>query len=820
VQGLRHLLVILLLGGLPLRALDVIVHGRVVDENAAPVPGARVTLRPGPIETQSGPTGTFTVTLSAPGHYVIHVDRDGYYELKDQTVEVEGSREITLVINTVREVFQSMDVNERPSPIDLAQTQKEERLSGTIVNDIPYPASHSLRNSMKLMPGVVQDSTGALHFNGSSEDQVLYLLNGFNITDPITGRLQTRLGMEGVRSLQYSSGLYSPEFGKGSAGALAIRTNSGADEFRYTATNFLPGADMQDGIRLGDWYPRFGFSGPIVRRRAWFADNIDAEYNQAVVSGLPRGANTRSGWAGGNLLHTQVNITPTNILFADFLVNINHEGRVGLGPLDPVSTTLNLRSRQYFASVKDQAYLGRGALIEFGYAHNYVAGRQFSHGRELYVVSPGGRSGNHFQNFNQTASRDQILADAYLPAFRLAGTHQIKTGADANRLHYTGDFRRTGYQIVGLSGQLLSRTMYQGPAFFRISDTEMSFYVLDSWRLNKHLQVDLGVRHDWDQQIRDHAWSPRIAFSWAPFAAGRTRLSGGYAVTHDAVNFNLLGRPMDQVAATVQYNADGTPSGPASMATFARGSGPLRLPRGTNWSLGVDHQLKEHVFASAYYMRRRGSDGFTFVNATDAGEPPFESSLSEILINGRYQLMNLRRDNFDKVEVSVRQTLKGQHEWMASYTFSRAHTNSVLNLHDRQSLQVTQTLQPLPWDTPNRLMGWAYLPMPWKDWAIAVLADARTGFPFSIQDEAGRVVGSVNAQRYPWNFDLNVHLERMFTLRGYRFALRGGVNNATGRANPTAVNNTAGSPQFLQFYGEEGRHFVARIRFFGRASGK
>jgi len=34
------------------------------------------------------------------------------------------------------------------------------------------------------------------------------------------------------------------------------------------------------------------------------------------------------------------------------------------------------------------------------------------------------------------------------------------------------------------------------------------------------------------------------------------------------------------------------------------------------------------------------------------------------------------------------------------------------------------------------------------------------------------------------------------------------------------VNNTAGSPQFLQFYGEEGRHFVARIRFFGRASGK
>ncbi|MCE5308158.1 MAG: hypothetical protein LLG20_11005, partial [Acidobacteriales bacterium] len=74
--------------------------------------------------------------------------------------------------------------------------------------------------------------------------------------------------------------------------------------------------------------------------------------------------------------------------------------------------------------------------------------------------------------------------------------------------------------------------------------------------------------------------------------------------------------------------------------------------------------------------------------------------------------------------------------------------------------------------------------------------------------------------RYPFNFDLNVHLERMFTFHGYRFALRGGINNATGHANPTAVNNTIGSPQFLQFYGKEGRHLVARIRFFGRAANK
>jgi hypothetical protein len=46
------------------------------------------------------------------------------------------------------------------------------------------------------------------------------------------------------------------------------------------------------------------------------------------------------------------------------------------------------------------------------------------------------------------------------------------------------------------------------------------------------------------------------------------------------------------------------------------------------------------------------------------------------------------------------------------------------------------------------------------------------------------------------------------------------MNNITDRLNPTAVNNVVGAPGFRQFYGAEGRHFVVRIRFFGRARGK
>ena len=811
----------------PLGAASVTLSGRVVDENEAPVGSARITVRAansttpgGPWQSQTDPTGTFALTLPQPGDYLINVDREGYYALRDHPIHAENDQQVTLVVSAIREVFQSTNVNEETSPVDISQTRNAERLTGTEINDVFYPNSHSLRNAMKLMPGVLEDPTGALHFNGSSENQVLYVLNGFDITDPISNLFQTKLAVEGVRSLDYSSARYSPEFGKGSAGVLAINTENGTDAFHYTTTDFIPGISIQHGLRIGNWYPRVGASGPIVRGRAWFSDTFNSEYTSAFFTDLPSGQNTRSGWAGSNLLHTQINMTPANILFADFLLNVDNENRLGLGALDPVSTTLNVQTREYFGSVKDQIYLGHGALVEFGYAHNYFSDGQTPQGQNLYVFSPAGRSGNYFVTSTQTAARDQVLINGYLPSFQFFGSHQIKAGVDDDFLYYNGDFRRTGYELIGISGQLLSKTLFQGSGLFHLSETLASAYVLDTWRVSKRLQLDLGLREDWDRRIGDFVWSPRLAFSWAPFASARTRISGGYSITPDAVSLEILGRPLDQSAVTTNYNLDGIPAGPPLLTAFTRGNGPLELPRASNWSIGVDHEVSPHLFANAKYLRRRTSDGFAFVNTLALDAPPSELPLPNAASGGIYQLTNLRNDDYDAFQVSARQTFSGQYEWMISYTRSRAQSNAVLDFNSADPLQVLSNLVPMPWDSPNRVLGWAYLPLPWKKWAVAVLADARTGYPFSVQQQTGVISGAVDSRRYPLNFDLDIAIERMVTLRGYRFALRVGMDNVTDQANPTAVDNTIGSAHFLQFYGAEGRHFVARIRFFGRAAAK
>lgn len=782
--------------------------GRVVDENDIPVKQARVIVKNAAGEVAQAatdPTGAFSVLLPLPGDYLLNVRAEGHFELRDRPIHVDNSSEITLTLNPLREVFQSMDVNGSPSPLDLEQTGQKTALSGTEINDIPFPSSHSLRNSMRLMPGVLQDPTGALHFEGAAENQVLYTLNGFNIGNPLTGRFQTRLAIEGIRSLEFWTGRYSPEFGKGSAGVLAIHTDSGADQFRYTVTNFVPGIDTRRGFYFGNWTPRFGVSGPIWRGRAWFADNFDAQYHQAFINGLPKGQDQQSGWGGSNLLHTQVNLTPSNILFADFLINNDVQNRAGLGPLDPVSTTTNQRGREYFVSVKDQMYFGHGMLVEFGYAHNHFFNRVIPQGDQPYIISPNGRSGNYWVNSTERTARDQFLADVFLPAFHAAGTHQFKVGTDFDRLGYSADFRRTAYEQIGLQGEVISKTTFlSNGSSFKLPNYEASSYVLDTWRLRRNLQLDLGVRQDWDRLVDRVSISPRMSVAYSPFASGRTRLSAGYAITYDATDLAVFARPLDQQSMLLRYNVDGSLAGPPSVTAFVIDNPHLKAPRSFNWSGGVDQELPHRILAGVHYLWRHGNNGFTYLATPDS----------------IFHLTNFRSDAYHSTQISARQTFAGQYEWMASYTHSRAVSNAVLNLSIDQPLQVQENLGPLPWDSPNRFLASAYLPVPrTKNWAIPMLVDARTGFPFSITDETGRVIGPVDSRRFPSNFDLNLHVERRFTLHNYRFAIRVGFNNITDHLNPTAVNTVIGSPQYLHFLGFEGRHMVFRLRLFGRSRG-
>ena len=63
--------------------------------------------------------------------------------------------------------------------------------------------------------------------------------------------------------------------------------------------DFIPGINVQDGVQLGNYYPRVVISGPIVKDTLWFMQSFDVIHTLAYESGLPANVDhfTRT-WSG------------------------------------------------------------------------------------------------------------------------------------------------------------------------------------------------------------------------------------------------------------------------------------------------------------------------------------------------------------------------------------------------------------------------------------------------------------------------------------------------------------------------------------------
>ncbi|MGH9612625.1 MAG: hypothetical protein ACRD4P_06060, partial [Bryobacteraceae bacterium] len=346
--------------------------------------------------------------------------------------------------------------------------------------ELPGTTSDDLRNSMSLLPGVIQDNQGGVHLNGGAEDQILYTLNGFNITDPLTSHFESRLGADAVQSLETISGNLPAQYGKGSSGVVAVNTRMGDNRWSFSSTNFLPGVQNRKGLVIGSWAPRIYVSGPIVPSRVWFSDTFTTDYDKGVVRGLPAGQDRNTSWRFGDMMRVQANLTPSQILFADFLANIWIAPLNGLGPLDPIQTTVDRRSHQYFGGLKDQIYFSNGGLLEVGFALNRVFSREIPQGHNYYLFTPLGRQGNYFVDGAQKGGRNQYLANYFTPTFRWLGSHQIKAGVDLDNVNFWQDLSRTGFVDYRADGTPARQVVYFGNGVTGRENFEASSFVEDS----------------------------------------------------------------------------------------------------------------------------------------------------------------------------------------------------------------------------------------------------------------------------------------------------------------------------------------------------
>lgn len=787
------------------------LKGIVLDENGVPVVGVEVVLHQAgsqPRTTRTDEAGRFAFFKLTPGEAQLTLTKAGFFALTGYTLTLnEGLSEVSLTLNHETEVHEKVEVTSSAARVDPQDTSHQATLVAREIREIPVSSTHLLQNSLVTLPGVIRDPVGGLHVAGSRVADTAYFLDGFEISDPATGALNARFDVDNIRAVEVQTGRFSAAYAHAAAGVVNIDTAAGDDRWRFGTTNFIPGLHLQNGVHLGNWYPRFNFSGPIQKGRLWFSETLSVQHTFHIVREQPRGANSATIWGGDSLSRLQFNITPQQILQGSFLFNREDGSHLGLDAFNPLSTTTDLASKRLFASVKDQIYWG-GALFEFGFAADNSTREVVPRGNAIYVQTPSGTSGNFFQSLDRSVRRLQWLGTVAIPSRHWLGTHDFVSGVNFATLVLDQFSTRGEIEVRRKNGTRLRSTTFTGPSDFELSNKQAGGYVQDTWRISKPVVLQVGVRTDWDEMVHAAMVEPRIALNLLPFRSESAKLSLAWGIYNQPLNLSLLGQAMDQ-----QQNDTFYFIGPLGQI-IARGpftsrfvvpSSGLEQPRMYTESAEWRQKIGAHTVAGLHLMARDGRRGFAY---EDEGPPGRAGAV--------FVLHNHRRDRYRSAEIYLRHSFTENAEIFGSYTRSTARTNEALDPVLGGLLFAAQKAGPLPWDAPNRFLTWGWTPLPVWNLFLSHFFEYRTGFPFSVINQQLQIVGSPGGRRFPDYVNLNLGLERYFRFRRYAFAGRVAAINILGRQNPDSVVNNIAASNFLTFGGGQRRAFTIRLRFVGR----
>lgn len=772
--------------GVPLNAVSVLV-----DQNGKTISQSRTT-----------PSGYLVVDRIAPGTYRVVLDKQGFYSATVEKVVVTAAQPtpVEVRLQPVREYRTEVEVTAKPSPIDPEQTSSSQGVTADDISTIPYPTTRDYRNVLAYIPGVIQDSTGQIHNVGSSTQQIQDYVDGFQISQPAGGTLAMRVNPDSLRKIDVVNSRYSAMFGQGSGGFTDFSLQDGDNHFRFNATDFVPTVQNVKGIEFNNWTPRAYLSGPIVRDKVWFNLSHEGELDNNIVKQLPDGADTNTVWRNSDMVRLRMNLTQGNVLTATGLWNPLDSDNTGITALDPVSVSTTVQTNLYLATLKDQITIAQSTLLEFGVGFHWTTTTSVPQGLSPYVFTPTGRTGNFFETSDSSSERTQGFVNLYLKPWKPQrfGNHQFTLGSRVDRVYLHQLDSRVPIQFVDASDTLLRQITFTNVPAFGLNTLESSAFVQDRWSALERLLVEGGLRWDRDSFLGRNMFSPRLAGSYLLHRRTETKLSAGAGIYYDRTNLALVSQA-NQGALTDTFFA---PTPLTIQSAFLVNPNLLAMPRFVNWSVGVESRLPESVYVKLEFVSRHGDDGWAYV-----AQP-----------NGNFLLEDTRQDRYDGVTITVRKELKRGYPFLFSYTRSNARSNQTVDFSLDSFIVGKQQPGPLPWDAPNALTSWGSYPLPWKlkKFDIAYSTLWHTGFPFFTVNQFGELVSAPGQFRFPDFFTLNLAVERKFTFKGYRWALRLGVSDITNNQNPTTVDNNVNSPTFLTFFGFGHRTVNGRIRFLGK----
>jgi hypothetical protein len=259
------------------------------------------------------------------------------------------------------------------------------------------------------------------------------------------------------------------------------------------------------------------------------------------------------------------------------------------------------------------------------------------------------------------------------------GSHNLKFGVEARKYispqHFT-QRERGDYIYNSTANFLLDNSpdnfgqRSTGSTTYYGDQSALYFYANDTWRVNTHLSVNLGIRYEYTtipageqrQELNNLAsqpniivagagggpfvftrissqknlFAPRVGFAYSPGSSGNTSIRAGFGMAYDVLydNIGTLAVP-PQIGSTLNCGAGNTPQCPSTTNLtpnfFANGALPgggsgisvltvndainntanwippqQHVPYSIQWNLGIQHAFGKNYTADIRYLGTRG----------------------------------------------------------------------------------------------------------------------------------------------------------------------------------------------------------------------
>jgi hypothetical protein len=528
------------------------LKGTIVDETGAALPGVTVEISsPVMMGVQVSTTdekGFYRFLTLPPGIYKLKasfpdmkdIDREGI-EIR---VGVTSTLDMTMTAGATGEV---VTVTGEVPVVDREKTGLGDTLTNTLIQNIP--SGRSYQSMARLAPGVLGSGNPNVH--GGTFRSNAYLIDGINVTDPVTGTFSFNFNFDAIQDIEVKTGAFEAEYGQSGGGIINVVTKSGGNTFSgegnfyFQDDSFSPkahGATTKNELRVYD--PSASLGGPILKDKAWFFGNV--EYQRSELRNFQE---ADYGWPkrvyAGKYFNGKLSfqMTQNNHLALQFTGDPTPISNTQVSAFFPPETEGHQNQGSYRASGTWTNIINQNQYIEVHGNFSRQKLDAFSQSGDdttpsHYDVATGMRSGNYTGSF-QYSTRDRATFNGAYNLYieNKGGNHELKFGGEYS--HQKFDYRTffpSNLRYYDRGGNPYYEILYTGEAVTNNPLNQLSLYAQDSWRLSHGVTLNPGVRFDYERTKNDIGEtvsdfkniSPRFGLAWDTRNNGKTVLKLNY----------------------------------------------------------------------------------------------------------------------------------------------------------------------------------------------------------------------------------------------------------------------------------------------------